>query len=1127
MSSEKRNSIKEVHNKLVDVLRKRSLKATLQGLYVALIAACGFFFVLTIAEAAGNYESGVRTVLFFVFAGLVIGLIGYLLLYRLLKDFPLIKSPDYYGIAMDVGKHYPDVKDDLSNALQLMDEQEKNNYSPKLVEAAYDKVYARTKNIRFADVVKFNDTMKLMRAAIAVAVLSLLVIIVVPGLSGAANRIINYDKEFVTPPKFTFNVKPGNTNVTKGENVIVTVTANGDRPEAIYLLTKSEEESEYKEERLLPDSTGEFKHTINTVRASFAYYAQADDIRSGLYKVSVIDRPIVSAFDITVSPPSYSKLPRIVQKDNGNVTSLVGSRINLDLTASKELKNANIVLSDSTQIPVNINDNGGGVSFTVRKDDEYYISLTDTEGNTNENPVVYSIKALYDENPAIELLQPEGDVKLTKDDKITIIVKIEDDYGFSKLVLNHRLSSSVYDEAEEDFTGLEIPFERGKKEDEVFYLWDLAPRLLAVDDVVSYYIEVFDNDIVSGPKSARTGIYTVRVPSLDEMFAGAEKTQENAAEELTETLKEAEKLQKDLEKINNELKRDEQEISYDEKEKIEKAIEKFNELSKKVEDVQEKLQKMQREMQDNDLLSEETMQKYAELQELMDELTDESLKQAMKRMQEMMESLMRDKTQQAMQDMKLDEERFKKSLERTVNLLKRIQIEQKMDEIVKRTDELLGKQNELTENTEQSGEQNNEQTNDELSRKQDEVTEDIGKLEQELDKLQEKMSELEDMPEEQLEQLREEFEKQQNRQKSEQAKQQLQQNRKQDAMQQQQQISQNMQKMQEQMQGMQEQMQQEQQMQVFKDMLKIVDNLITISKEQEDVKEKTGKLMPMSEEMKDQTQRQSDLQRNLDKVIEQMSSLSQKTFAVTPEMGKAMGKARFEMSEAMSLMQARNNGHAERKQAQAMANVNEAATLMKNTMEQMMKGGGQGGGMMSLMQQLQQMSQQQMNLNQLTQQLQQGQLSQQQMAQLQRLAQEQEALRKSLDQLNKESKAGGESKKLSTSLDKVLEDMQEVVTNMKTERVDDDLVRTQERILSRLLDAQRSINERDYEKRRESETGRDIARDAPPELIFGTNEGKDKLRNELLKAVKEGYLKDYEDLIRAYYEALEKEGVNN
>ena len=174
------------------------------------------------------------------------------------------------------------------------------------------------------------------------------------------------------------------------------------------------------------------------------------------------------------------------------------------------------------------------------------------------------------------------------------------------------------------------------------------------------------------------------------------------------------------------------------------------------------------------------------------------------------------------------------------------------------------------------------------------------------------------------------------------------------------------------------------------------------------------------------------------------------------------------------------------------------------------------------MQQLGQMAQQQMNLNNLTKGLQHnGKFSQQQLAQLKRLQQQQGLIRKSLQELNKEAKSTGKSKALAADLENILNRMQEVITNMQNKQVDESLIQTQERILSKLLDAQRSVNERDYEKRRESFTGKDIKRISPGNLSLD-EQRNNTLRDELLKAINEGYSKDYEELIKKYFEQLEK-----
>jgi hypothetical protein len=143
---------------------------------------------------------------------------------------------------------------------------------------------------------------------------------------------------------------------------------------------------------------------------------------------------------------------------------------------------------------------------------------------------------------------------------------------------------------------------------------------------------------------------------------------------------------------------------------------------------------------------------------------------------------------------------------------------------------------------------------------------------------------------------------------------------------------------------------------------------------------------------------------------------------------------------------------------------------------------------------------------------------------MERLSQQQELIRKSLEQLNKENKEKGVSKTLTSNLEKILEEMKEVITNMNTNKVDDEVIESQEKILSKLLDAQRSINERDYEKNRESNSASNFNRKSPKELDLGKEPSK--IKDELLKIINEGYSKDYEELIRKYYEILEKEHKN-
>jgi hypothetical protein len=145
----------------------------------------------------------------------------------------------------------------------------------------------------------------------------------------------------------------------------------------------------------------------------------------------------------------------------------------------------------------------------------------------------------------------------------------------------------------------------------------------------------------------------------------------------------------------------------------------------------------------------------------------------------------------------------------------------------------------------------------------------------------------------------------------------------------------------------------------------------------------------------------------------------------------------------------------------------------------------------------------------------------QQAAEMARLAGEQGMVRKSLEQLAKEAANAGQLSKILGDLNRIAQDMREVQTDLAQGNVNPETLRKQERILSRLLDSQRSARERDYEKKRKSESGTNITKRSPGNIDVTTQEGRTRLRQDLLKAMEEGYSRDYEEVIKKYFEALE------
>lgn len=144
----------------------------------------------------------------------------------------------------------------------------------------------------------------------------------------------------------------------------------------------------------------------------------------------------------------------------------------------------------------------------------------------------------------------------------------------------------------------------------------------------------------------------------------------------------------------------------------------------------------------------------------------------------------------------------------------------------------------------------------------------------------------------------------------------------------------------------------------------------------------------------------------------------------------------------------------------------------------------------------------------------------------QKLSLEQQQIQKSLEQLNEELKKEKErsGEKILGDLDEVQKEMKEIVKELEENRYDDKLIEKQNRILSRMLDAQLSQREKDFEPKRESRPGENVVRTSPPEIVLRGPNSFNELKEDFLNLQKEGFTEDYEALIAKYLMELKKSG---
>jgi len=1164
------NGYQATYLELIDRLKatrnKETLYLALSGILKTLTSTIPVIIIISIIELIAQGDIPFRLMLFSSLVASVVAFLGIFLLPVVARATGIKHLPDLELIALRIGVVYPDIKDKLCNSLQLIKNLNKQKgTSQALAVAAFSNVYSIAQNKDFDAIINKQSLKKVALLFLVFFVLSTAIFgIFSSSLGYSFYRIINWNQSFLPPPPFTLTIEPINANVLRGDKVLITVKAQGNAPDFIELHIKEAQQEEFDKYTLRPDSGNIYRYEISSIKNSVQFFGRAAwynyfiDTEKG--NILVIDKPNIAAFNGRIIFPSYTKLaPRDFDEKSADISALKGSLVELSINANKDLSSAEIVFetapeinsfvdstknkADTTHFSMNVVSRKANGSFRVNKSGTYYIRLKDKDGQENEAPVRYSVIAQNDDYPSIALLEPITDVRLGESAQLPMKIAIADDYGFSSLKLYYRLVESKYTHPEEKYSVVNIPLLNNETSAEVPYLWNLNSIGISPSDRYEFYIEVADNDIIGGPKTARTRTLTARLPSLDEVLKETDKEQKKIEKELENTLNKIDEVKKDVEDLNKELMKanNKKELDWKQIKKTEDILKKQEEINKKIQEIQEKLEDVTQNLEENKVLSPETLEKYLELQKLLKEIDSPELRLLQKRMEEAMKQIPPEELQKAMREFKFDEEEFRKNIERTMKILKRLQAEQKVDALTKRAEELLKKQEEIQKQLENTN-PSDESKRNEIADKQKANQEELNNIQKDLQDLEKLMKEIGDqMPMKELDKAKEALNPNDTKQQMQNTQNSAKSGDFNEAKGSCKNAANNLKNFAAQMQNLKKEMNNKVAQEAMRKLKKAIDDMLKLSKEQEELKEKTQKCDYNSTQMPGLANKQAEISEAISNVASSLMELSQKSFAVTPQMAALMGEALKQMQIAVQNMANMNPNQASKAQSSAMSAMNKAAMEMQAMLSEMQarqsqgacpnpggqgQGKGQGGqGNMGFMDRLQSIANQQQAINKAMQEMNgnEGRLSLEQRAQLGRIAGEQGRAQKSLEELANEQKQFTDNeRKTLGDLEKVVQEMKEVVSDLKTGNITSETLKRQERILSRLLDATRSINDRDYEKKRESRPGVDVIRKSPGSIDLSTQEGKSKAFQEFLKSIQQGYTKDYEELIRQYFESLQK-----
>jgi hypothetical protein len=1135
-------------SRISDTARKDILSKLTRRILTAVSAFIIFALIAVLFEAVIGFSSPVRKFLFYGYISALFATFTVILITLYFSYTSVYRDEKIGYYARKIGGFFPEIKDNLLNALQIYKSSKKDGklYSTELAAESINLINQKTSGINFSGIVSFNENKRLAFGAAGSFLFSVMLFLIFPSIfQSSAYRLINYNYTFIENSLgIAYEIKPGNVEISKGENVkisakilfndpnykteLVTFSAKSLSNEGVELSSNSE-----KLRTLTPN---EFETALVNINTNTIYWFEYKGIKSDEYKISITSRPVIKSVKITVYPPAYTKLPsRVI--DGNEITTITGSRIYIEVESSDELSKSLLSFGEGENMPMELNGKNSVINFNAVKNGTFKINLfKDFDGKelTNANPQDYQLRVYPDEYPKITIIEPEQANTTSSGKEVLLRSRITDDFGFTKMRLGYKLSKSKYGPPDKDFRFTDIPVKNTDATGlEVPYEWDFSDINPGTEDEIEYFVEVYDNDEISGPKMTRSDMRKIIFPSLEALLNKTEKTKDEIENSLKSAYENAMDLKKELDELKEKLDKNPEELGLNDPHKNQELQNKIQNMQNQFSATQQKLNELINNLQNNNQISKETLEKYMELQKMFQEIDSKELREMLKKLQDAMKNLNPEQLQEALRNFHFDEESFKKSLDKTMELLQKILNEQKFGELTKKMDEITKEQDKIKEETKNTSELDKNKM-DELAKSQEQLRKEYEEFQKQLKDLIDKMKKLNSNDEtaKELEKLLNEMMKKNLEQKMNESSKNLNQGNKNQSQNMQMQLSKDLNNMNQMMQDILAQMLDRENSKLMAKMQEMLEKLQQLSQKQGELKEQSKNLDKDTDtkEFQQNAEKQDELAQQLSKAIDELMALSQQ-MPMTPQMMKSLGDAYNQMKDASKSLQGKDGQSANMSQGKAKESLDKAIERLKSMCQ---NGNKPGGSTLSqLLMALQQMIARQQALNNKMGQIgppnNQGQYSQEQMAEMQRLSAEQETIRKNLQQLNEEFKKQQEKegKKLLGNLDQVQKDMMEVIKDLQNNNITPETRKRQEKILSRMLDFQLSAREKDFEKKRESRPGKDFDRSSPPEIIISKPTIIDGINQDALELQKQSYSEDYEALIQKYMEkirALQKGG---
>lgn len=1085
--------------KIDDFIRKYYLNKVVRGS----IWLCAFFLlsflILITSEYFGYFSVALKTFLFYIF--LIIQLIlGWLLIGRHLLNFlKLGKVISHEQASVIIGNHFPEIHDKLTNTLQLQKVLLEKPDQKDLILAGINQKVSQMQPIPFVSAIKISENRKYLRYALfPIGVILVLAVTAPSVLKDGTVRMIKHNEYFVKKAPFSFEILNKSLNATQGEDFLLKLKLNGDEiPQDIYI------EDANNSFKLKKEDIINFNYLFKNLQESKNFRFKAGEFYSDEYQIKISKKPALLNIKVQLQYPSYLNKKNENLENPGDITVPAGTIIHWVFITENTNELAFQYLNNKYTLRKQ-EDNQFRHQLKAKETGSY--TLHPSNSSKNETALSYQLHVIPDAYPQL-IIEEKPDSANTR--ILYFIGKANDDYGVSKINFYYQINKSSDAKRQGKLFKTSIKANSDKLVN-FFHFWNLSKSGILAGEEITYYFEAVDNDGVNGPKSTFSDKKVYSLDSKEERLQKVEESNVSVQQKIQSAMRQAQKIQEEAKKLNQESLNTNS-LDYEQKKQAEQLFEKQKKLEELLKEISN--ESKQNLLEQKQLETDKSLlEKQQQIQDLFDNVLDEKTKDLLKNLQKLMDEKHKNTPQNEFKQTQTDNKILEKELNRILELYKKLEVEQKINQSINDLKELANKQKENIK-------ENSLKAQEEINKKFSDIKSDLDDAEKK-DQAQENPQGFKS-PEEKEKAIEE---------KLKESSQNLQKNNKSKANEAQKDAAEKMEDMANTLEQMQQEDEEEQNTVDEQDLRQILQNLLKSSFDQEKLMVEMRNTDVNDPRFKEIGQKQRDIKDNLKIVEDSLYSLSKRVPQIATTVNKEIEQINQQISSALENITSRKRAEANRNQQYTLTAINNLSLMLSEALQQLQnamknaKSGGKGKPQPGMSQLSKMQEQLNKNMQKAKEQMQKqgiqpgksGNNGKGMSKEFSEMAQQQQMIRQALQEINQKLNKDGKGKL--GDLEKIMKEMEQTETELVNKRITQESILRQQDITTRLLEAEKAERERELDTEKESRSGKEFSPNY--DLVLKEYQKIKEKDVEMLKTVPPTLNNFYKSKISDYFKKL-------